>query len=502
MSRQDAPLTAIGRRIGFVILILVAFGLGYALRWGCAPSAHAPAHDKAEKPSTAAVEKQPEVWYCSMHPHIRRPGPGKCPICHMDLILLPGGEARTEGGERVLVTSAAAKKLMEIRTSPVERRYPTAEIRMVGKVDYDETKLGYITAWVPGRLDRLFVDYTGLTVRKGDHMVEIYSPDLLVAQAELLQALKAVRELANSDIGIMKETTQATVEAARERLRLWGLTKQQIAEIEKVGKPTDHITIHAPMGGVVIAKDAQQGMYVQTGTRIYTIADLTAVWVKLDAYESDLMWLRYGQPVEVASEAYPGETFSGWIAFIEPVLNPTTRTVKIRVNVPNPEGKLKPNMFVRGVARARVAAGGRVMDPDLMGKWICPMHPDVVKDGAGICDICEMELVTAEALGYVAVSDVESPKPLVIPVSAALWTGKRAVVYVEAPDTERPTYEGREVVLGPRAGDDYIVRSGLMEGEIVVTNGNFKIDSALQIQAKPSMMSPEGGAPMSMEHHH
>jgi Cu(I)/Ag(I) efflux system membrane fusion protein len=165
-----------------------------------------------------------------------------------------------------------------------------------------------------------------------------------------------------------------------------------------------------------------------------------------------------------------------------------TRTVKVRVIAENADGSLKPGMFVRATVRPKVAAGGRVMDPRLSGKWISPMHPEVVKDGPGKCDVCGMDLVRAEELGYTVAKDQEAP--LVIPASAPLITGKRAVVYVKVPGTERPTFEGREISLGPRAGDHYTVRSGLKEGELVVVKGNFKIDSALQIEAKPSMMSP------------
>jgi Cu(I)/Ag(I) efflux system membrane fusion protein len=215
------------------------------------------------------------------------------------------------------------------------------------------------------------------------------------------------------------------------------------------------------------------------------------VWVKLDAYESDLAWLRYGQAVEFTTEAYPGDVFKGTISFIDPVLNPQTRTVKLRVNVANPDGRLKPEMFVRAVVRSRVAGAGMVMDEDMAGKWICPMHPSVVKTEPGQCDICGMDLVTTESLGYVTVKQA-GELPLVIPATAALITGKRAVVYVRLADKDKPTFEGREIVLGPRAGDYYLVKEGLTEGESVVTKGNFKIDSALQIQAKPSMMSPEG----------
>jgi len=476
MRRAIRKLVVVVTKL-FVVLVLVT--AGYLFR------AWLSGGEPVAKVSRAAEGEQAEVqmWTCAMHPQIRQPAPGKCPICGMDLIPVKRTAGERMGGLRRLTVSPEAKALMQIRTTRVERRFVEAEIRMVGKVDYDETKLAYITAWVPGRLDRLYVDYTGVEVNKGDHMVLIYSPELLSAQEELLQAIRAVHELRDSALDIMKETAQATVEAAREKLRLLGLTKQQIKEIEQRGKPSDHITIYAPIGGVVVHKNAQEGMYVQPGTRLYTIADLSSVWVRLDAYESDLMWLRYGQKVTITTEAYPGEVFVGRVAFIDPVLDETTRTVKVRVNVPNPDRKLKPGMFVHGVVRAQVAMGGRVIEPDLLGKWICPMHPDVIKDGPGVCDICGMALVQTEALGYVAAREKDALKPPVIPVSAALVTGKRAIVYVEVPDAAEPTYEGREVVLGPRAGDYYIVKAGLTEGDIVVTRGNFKIDSALQIQA-------------------
>jgi Cu(I)/Ag(I) efflux system membrane fusion protein len=162
----------------------------------------------------------------------------------------------------------------------------------------------------------------------------------------------------------------------------------------------------------------------------------------------------------------------------------------VRLNVSNPEEKLKPEMFVRAIVRSKIALGGKVMAADMAGKWICPMHPSVVKDDAGKCDICQMDLVTTESLGLVK-AKLPDQAPLVIPATAALITGKRAIVYVQKPNTEKPTFEGREVVLGPRAGDYYLVKEGLTEGEVVVSKGNFKIDSALQIQAKPSMMNPQ-----------
>lgn len=480
--------------IVLIAVIVIVFAIGCFVGWALAPAQMGSAQSPAK--GTEAVR-----WTCSMHPSVDLPAPGKCPICHMDLIPVRTGVGEKAVAARKFTTSEAAAALMDVETAPVERKFVTAEIHMTGKIEYDETKLAHITAWVPGRLERVFVDYTGIPVRKGDHMVELYSPELLSAQEELLQAIEAVKSLEASDVGIVRQTSEATVTAVREKLRLWGLAPEQIADIEKRGKASDRMTIYAPAGGIVVHKHAQQGMYVNTGTRIYTIADLSQVWVKLDAYESDLMWLRYGQEVEFTSVSYPGEIFTGTISFIDPILNAKTRTVKVRVNAANLTGKLKPGMFVKATMRAKVAAGGKVMDPDLAGKWISPMHPEIVKDAPGECDVCGMDLVRAESLGYVSVDPGQADKPLVIPVSAALVTGKRAVVYLKVPGKDKPTFEGREIVLGPRAGDYYLVSSGLKEGEQVVTRGNFKIDSALQIQAKPSMMAPEG-APKAAGHQH
>jgi len=447
--------------------------------------------DSASAKSEHAGHEQSETttWTCAMHPQIRSNKPGKCPLCGMKLVPV---QTKVTGGLRTLVVSPEARALMNIETAPVERKYVAIEVPMVGKVDFDETKLGYITAWVAGRLDQLYVDFTGVEVNQGDHMVYIYSEQLYAAQEELLQALKYAsgasanstrRNIGNIDL----------VGSAREKLRLLGLTQKQIDRIEEENSPSSRLTIYSPVSGVVIEKLKQEGERVRLGERIYTVADLSMLWVHLDAYEADLPWIRYGQQVTITTEAYPGEKFQGRIAFIQPVLNDKTRTVKVRVNVPNPDGKLKPEMFVHAVVRPQVAKGGKVMDPDLAGKWISPMHPEIVKDQPGECDICGMPLVRAESLGYVSAETDDAAPPIVIPYSAAMVTGTRAVVYVEDPNAEEPTFDGREIVLGPRAGDYYIVKHGLEVGELVVARGNFKIDAEIQIQAKPSMMTPEGG---------
>ncbi|MFZ2146572.1 MAG: efflux RND transporter periplasmic adaptor subunit [Sedimentisphaerales bacterium] len=502
MKMTQAKSLLGSRKLRTIVLVVVTFLAGYFLNSLLQVPPAGPEHPpsflaKARRGAgEQAAEQAPTVWTCSMHPQIRQPKPGKCPICFMDLIPI----ATEEGviGQKQITFSQEAIKLMEIQTTPVERKFVEAEIRMVGKVDYDETRVKNITAWVPGRIDRLYVDFTGITVNKGDHMVYLYSPELISAQAELLGAIKASKNLSLQTSELIKRSTFATLEAAREKLRLLGLTKEQIEEIEKTEQPTEHVIIYAPIGGVVTEKHATEGMYITTGMKIYTIADLSRLWIKLDAYESDLPWIRYGQEVEFSTEAYPGQVFKGKISFHDPVLNAKTRTVKVRVNVANPDGRLKPEMFVRAVVRAKVAQGGAVMDPELAGKWICPMHPSVVKDQPGACDICGMDLVATESL-YTTADEPNEP-PLVIPATAPLITGKRAVVYVQIPDANKPTFEGREVVLGPRAADYYLVIEGLAEGEVVVTKGNFKIDSALQIQAKPSMMNPQGDGAGSGHH--
>ncbi len=424
------------RRRWFVpVVVLAALAIGYFLGGGGSGG------DLA-RVSEEATQSKVRFWTCSMHPQIRQPESGLCPICAMDLIPVYDEDSGGKGGPRSLTLSETARNLAGIQVATVERRSPEVEIRMAGKVEVDETRLGTITARMPGRIDRLWVDYTGVQVREGDSMVDLYSPELISAQEELLQV--AAAGSAGSDPGGM-------MDGVREKLRLWGVSGDQIDEILRRGTPSEHLTLRSPMSGVVLDRHATTGMYVTTGMRIYTIADLSHVWVTLDAYESDLVWIREGQEVRFEVEAYPGESFEGQVAFVDPVVNTHTRTVRVRVEAANPDSRLKPEMFVRAV-----------------------LHAGMPEEADG--------------------------PPLVVPATAPLITGKRAVVYVQSPG-DGGTFDGREVVLGPRAGEHYVVADGLYEGEIVVVNGAFKIDSALQILAKPSMMNPEGGAAPAGHHH-
>jgi len=473
-----------------LLLIVVALVIGYRIGSPNENPASPSYESHAHAPVNATGKSEPQMYTCSMHPSVRLPDPNaKCPICFMDLIPVTTQTGVADPLRIKLSESAAA--MSRIETTPVARFFPTAGTRLYGKVTYDETSVARLTAYFPGRIDRLFVNYVGVFVTKGDHIAEIYSPDLLAAFEELRQSAGA-SETSTSTSEIVQSTTRDTLAASRDKLRLYGLTEDQIASVEDGSFTSDHLTVFAPMGGVVTHLAVREGDYVSTGSPIATVADLSRLWLDLEAYESQLPMLRWGQKVTFTVEAHPGETFEGQISFIEPLVDERTRTAAVRVSVDNRERRLKPGMFASAVVRPKLTDTGAVIGDELAGRWLSPMHPSIVKDEPGQCDICGMDLVPAESLGVVG-EPSDAMAPLVVPRTAVLFTGKRSVVYVEVPDAESPTYEGREVVLGPRAGDFYIVRDGLSEGERVVVNGAFRIDSAMQIAAKPSMMMPEGG---------
>lgn len=474
-----------------VLLIVVALFIGYHIG--------SPPPEPDAKPAADAHDDDGEtqVYTCSMHPTVRlEDANAKCPICFMDLI--PVQDDGGEGSELRVTMSESAASMSRIVTAPVGRFFPTAQVRLYGKVTYDENTVARLTAYFPGRIDRLFVNYVGVPVAEGDHVADVYSPELLAAFEELRQAGKA-DTTSTSTSELVRSATRDTLDAVREKLRLFGLTREQIASIEDGSFDSDSLTIYAPIGGVVTNLAVREGDYVQTGAPLATIADLSRLWLDMEAYESQLPLLRWGQRVRFIVEAHPGETFEGRISFIEPMVDERTRTAAVRVAVDNADRRLKPGMFASAVVRTRVAEDGAVLGDELAGRWVSPMHPSIVKDVPGQCDVCGMDLVPAESLGVVG-DPRSATEPLVIPRSAVLFTGTRSVVYVEIPNTERPTYEGRPVVIGPRAGDFYIVREGLDRGERVVVNGAFRIDSAMQIAAKPSMMTPGGGGGSGDQH--
>lgn len=488
-----------------LILIVAALVVGYDVgRRAASPApqaaeASAPAHEHEVGADAESPPGRVQMYTCSMHPTVRLPDPNaKCPICHMDLIPVPMDE--DEGlGPRQIRMSEEALRLAEVQTAAVARYFPIGETRLVGKVAYDETRLATIAAYFPARIERLYIGYAGVAVEKGEHLAEIYSPDLIAAQAELRRARAAV-DASRAATDAIRRSAETTLDAARGRLRLWGLNAEQIAQFETSERLIERLTLHAPISGIVTGRLVVEGRYVETGEELFELADLSRVWVMLDAYESQLPFIHYGQDVEFTSDAFPGESFHGRISFIEPMLTMMSRTVRVRLAVENADLRLKPGMYVRAVVRGRVGTQGVLPVTDLAGKWISPMHPEIVKDGPGTCDVCGMDLVPFEQSPWYVEPRGERA-PLVIPDTAPLITGTRAVVYVRVPDAERPTFEGRDVVLGPRAGRYYIVRDGLREGEEIVVHGAFRIDSSLQIAGKPSMMNPKGGSGAGAHQH-
>lgn len=469
-------------RPGFTIMLLVGtamFLIGWRIAKG--PAEDHSAHNHPQGAAAAA-----SIWTCAMHPQIRQPGPGQCPICKMDLI---PASAHKAGGLREITVMPETAALMDFRVTPTVRAAAMRELRIFGTVAYDERRVQSLTAWVGGRLDRMFVDFTGTRVRKGDHLAEIYSPDLFSAQQDLIRARQQLDSATSP-------TQRLLYDAVRERLRLLGIPEDRIDAMEAAKEPADHVVLTAPQDGIVVEKIAREGDYVTTGQKLYTIADLDMVWVNLEAYESDLPWIRFAQDVTFTSDAVPGREFHGRVAFIDPVLDRKRRVVSVRVNVENKDGLLKPGMFVSGRIHSEIDAAGHVITQDLAGKWISPMHPEIIKDSPGSCDICGMKLERAEDLGFVTPGKA-GKLPLLVPASAVLRTGERALVYVKSAKKGDPTFEGREIILGARAGDHYIVESGLAEGDLVLTRGAFKLDSELQLQARPSMMNPTGGLPQT-----
>lgn len=371
--------------------------------------------------------------------------------------------------------SPEAKILAEVQTAEVKRERTVKDLRTVGMVFDAEPRLATLTARIGGRLDAVFIDFTGVKVNKGDPMVTIWSPTLIQSEVELFASIQS-------------RDTEGIIRGAEEKLMQYGMTKEQVKKIRDSGKPDEYITLRAPISGTVLEKNALVGQFVNEGTVMFRISDLSHVWVKLSAYEPDLPWIRYGQEVTFTTPSFPGKTYKGTVIFIDPVVDMPTRTINVRLDAPNPDYDLKPHMFVNAVLEAEIDDHGRIIKPEWVGKYICPFDPSETSSVPGTCPRTKAPLQPATAYGY---SGVEHPvMPLVVPVSAVLYTGKRSLVYVEVPNQREPTYEQRDVILGPRARDKYVIYGGLKEGERVVVKGNFEIDSSVQISGQPSMMNP------------
>ncbi|MFB0565752.1 MAG: efflux RND transporter periplasmic adaptor subunit, partial [Candidatus Aminicenantaceae bacterium] len=435
-----------------------------------------------------STEKAILYYTCGMHPSVRvspedyERGNTKCPICNMDLVPvyeekvdkmeMKAGEHAGHGViEEEVKLSSRAQSLAQVKTEEIQFLPLFREINTVGNIDYDERKIASVAAWIAGRIDKLFVDFTGVNVKKGDPLVLIYSPDLVTTQEEYLLALETLERVKESKNEETIEGAESLVEASKKRLILWGINEKQIEELKQRKRANTHMTIYAPIGGTVIHKNAMEGKYVKEGENLYQIADLANLWILADIYEYEMAWIKKGQKVEITSSAYPGEKFSGKISFIEPYLNPKTRSVKVRVNVPNPRLKLKPGMYVNVFVRSQIHEGIRGSSKVV---YTCTMHPEVISDKPGECPECGMFLVKKEI--------TSSDFVLAVPKGAVLDTGKRKVVYIEK---EEGTYVAKEIEVGPvvvasingKKKKFYAVKAGLSEGMRVVSQANFLIDS-------------------------
>ncbi len=370
------------------------------------------------------------IWTCSMHPKIKMNKPGDCPLCGMELIPLESTSA-TEGisSDEIIMTEEAIQ-LANIQTSVVSKTGANKEIRLLGRVQPDERKLYSQVSHIPGRIERLYINFTGEKVSRGQKMVRIYSPELISAQKELFEAIRS------------RDIFPQLYKATRNKLKLWKLSDKQIDAIEASGKIREQVDIYSDYSGYVMKRNVELGDHIMAGTNLFDIADLSSVWVMFEAYEADIPWIKIGNEVDFSIQAIPGKDFSGKVTYVDPFVSSNTRVAKVRVELNNPGTKLLPEMYATGIINATLN---------------------------------------------------NKEKSLIVPKSAVLWTGKRSVVYVKVPHKDIISFIYREIILGEDLGNFYIVAKGLEEGEVVATNGVFRIDASAQLLGQKSMMNPEGG---------
>ncbi len=405
-----------------LVTLIVGLGAGYLL-FGTMQNNSSSSDDHDHSTEVISDTQKGQIWTCSMHPQIRQDEPGDCPICGMELIPL---DEASSNDPLVLEMTQEAVKLANVETTIIgSTGTPEKSFSLSGKIKEDERLAASQVAHIPGRIEKLFVTFTGEQVRQGQKLATLYSPKLVTAQQELLEALK-IQDV-NADL----------VKAARKKLEYWKIPAEQIRVIEESGQIQETFTVLADASGVVTNRRVSVGDYVKQGEVLFDIVSLNRVWVLFDAYEEDLASIDVGDRIEFTTPAIQNRMFSTRITFIDPVINPTTRVASLRGELRNPGNVLKPEMFVRGKLQAQLSA----------------------------------------------------TKQLLVPKSAILWTGPRSVVYVKIPNTNIPSFQFREVKLGERVGENYLVESGLEPGEEVVTYGNFAIDAAAQLNNQASMMN-------------
>lgn len=401
--------------LSLTLLVGVLLGWGFSALTSPKPDAHAHAEG----------EGLPSIWTCSMHPQIRLPEKGDCPICGMDLIPADQESAGTSNSQAFQMTPEALA-LAQVQTIVIGGMQAKKELVLSGKLQADERESASLTAKFPGRIEKLFVTFTGEQVKAGQRIATIYSPELLTAQKELLEASKT------------KATFPQLYQASKDKLSLWKLSAAQIAEIERSGQVKERMDIFADQSGVVLQKNVSVGDYVSMGAVLFTVTNLNSLWLLLDVYESDLPFVALGDEIQFTVAGKPGETLNAKVTFVDPLINANTRAASVRAEIRNVDNTLKPEMFV--TARVQTRTTGSLAE-------------------------------------------------VMVPRTAVLWSGKRSIVYVKVPNASLPEFVMREVTLGNRLGENYQIASGLKAGEEIVSYGAFALDASAQLSGKPSLLN-------------
>lgn len=403
------------------LTLVVGFVIGWFLK---SPNSNATNSSNHQN----ITESTDQIWTCSMHPQVRKKEAGDCPICGMELIPLESEENDLD--PEAISMSATAMQLAQVQTMLVKKGSAEKNIRLNGKVQADERLQYTQSSHIPGRVEKLMVNFVGEFVKQGQVIAHVYSPDLVTAQEELFEAKK------------VQDTHPELLRSSKEKLKNWKLTDQQIEKIVSSNQPMERFPILANVSGYVTQKMVKLGDYVKQGEPLYEITDLSKVWLLFDVYESDLEWVDKGDSIFYSIQSIPGDTFKGKISYIDPVIDSKNRVAQARVEVKNPAFKLKPEMFASATVKSEI--------------------------------------------------NLEEDQ-IIVPKSAVMWTGKRSLVYVMEKSDQRVAFKMREVRLGAELGERYVIESGLNEGEEIAVKGTFSIDAAAQLAGKPSMMAPEGG---------
>jgi RND family efflux transporter MFP subunit len=386
----------------------------------------------AQSTSTAPQgERKILYWYDPMHPQYKSDKPGTAPDCGMDLVPKYADEQAANLAPGSVMIAAEKQQLIGVRTAEVKRETLVRDVRTSGQITADESKIAHVHVKINGFIDKVFVDYIGQAVKKGQPLFTLYSPDLVSTQEEYLIAKRGEKTLGSSPFSEVAQGSQSLLRSTRERLKLWDISDEQIKKLDESGQVQRTMTFYSPVTGIVTDRKAFPNTSVNPDTELYTVSDLSTIWVNADVFEYEVPFVKVGQHAEMQLSYYPGKKWNGRVSFIYPTVDPTTRTVKVRLEFPNPDLQLKPQMFAD--VQLKVNYGNQV----------------------------------------------------VVPQEAVLDSGKEQTVFVAR---DGGYFEPRKITTGAKLDGKVVVLSGLKPGETIVTSGNFLIDSESRLRTATSSM--------------